>query len=36
VIVDAVVRLVAGTETWSETAARLPKFEGQELDEKVA
>jgi hypothetical protein len=36
VIVDAVVRLVAGTETWNETAARLPKFEGQELDEKAA
>jgi glycyl-tRNA synthetase len=35
-IVEAVVRLVAGTETWSQTAARLPKFEGQELEEKQA
>lgn len=31
-IVEAIVRLVEGTETWSQTAARLPKFEGQELE----
>lgn len=31
-IVEAIVRLVEGTETWSQTSARLPKFEGQELE----
>jgi glycyl-tRNA synthetase len=30
-IVEAVVRLINGTETWDQTLARLPKFEGQEL-----
>lgn len=31
-IVEAIVRLVEGTETWSQTSARLPKFEVQELE----
>jgi glycyl-tRNA synthetase len=31
-IIEAVVRLVKGTETWSQISARLPKFEGQELE----
>ena len=31
-IVMAVVRIVNGTETWSEISERLPKFEGQELE----
>lgn len=29
-IVEAIVRLIEGTETWSQTLERLPKFEGQE------
>jgi glycyl-tRNA synthetase len=33
-IIEAIVRLVKGTETWSQVSARLPKFEGQELEEK--
>jgi glycyl-tRNA synthetase len=31
-IVEAIVRLVKGTETWDQVAARLPEFTGQELD----
>ena len=31
-IIDAILRLVKGTETWSQISARLPKFEGQELE----
>jgi glycyl-tRNA synthetase len=31
-IVEAVVKLVEGSETWSQTVERLPKFEGQELE----
>jgi glycyl-tRNA synthetase len=31
-IVEAVLRLVNGTETWSQVYERLPKFEGQDLD----
>lgn len=31
-IVDAIVGLVKGTETWSQVYERLPKFEGQELE----
>jgi glycyl-tRNA synthetase len=31
-IVDAIVRLVNGTETWSQTSTRLPEFKGQELE----
>jgi len=30
-IVEAVVRVIKGTETWNQISARLPKFEGQEL-----
>jgi glycyl-tRNA synthetase len=32
-IVEAIAHLVDGTETWSQVAERLPKFEGQELQE---
>jgi glycyl-tRNA synthetase len=31
-IVEAIVRLVEGKESWSEITARLPKFEGQEVE----
>ncbi|KAI9706910.1 MAG: Glycine--tRNA ligase 1, mitochondrial [Bogoriella megaspora] len=31
-IVEAIVQFVQGTENWSQISARLPKFEGQELD----
>jgi glycyl-tRNA synthetase len=31
-IIEAILRLVNGTERWSEVVERLPKFEGQELD----
>ena len=31
-IVEAILRLVKGSETWSQTYERLPKFEGQELE----
>jgi glycyl-tRNA synthetase len=31
-IVDAIVSLVDGSETWAQVYERLPKFEGQELD----
>jgi glycyl-tRNA synthetase len=34
-IVNAILNLtVSCTETWDDVAKRLPKFEGQELDEK--
>jgi glycyl-tRNA synthetase len=32
-IVAAIVSLVNGKEQWSDVAARLPKFEGQEAEE---
>jgi glycyl-tRNA synthetase len=32
-IVDSIVSLVNGDETWEAVAKRLPKFEGQGLDE---
>lgn len=31
-IAQAVANIVRGEETWSDVAARLPKFEGQEVD----
>ena len=31
-VMEAVVCLIKGTETWSQISARLPKFEGQELE----
>jgi glycyl-tRNA synthetase len=31
-IVEAIMRIVQGTETWSQISARLPKFESQELE----
>jgi len=32
-ITAAITNLVSGKEQWSDVAARLPKFEGQEVDE---
>ena len=31
-IIDAVVNMVDGSETWEDVAKRLPKFEGQDLE----
>lgn len=31
-ITKAISSLVSGKEKWSDVAARLPKFEGQEVD----
>lgn len=31
-IIKAIASLVNGTERWTDVAARLPKFEGQEVD----
>jgi glycyl-tRNA synthetase len=31
-ITTAITNLVNGKEQWSDVAARLPKFEGQEID----
>jgi hypothetical protein len=31
-ICDAVLNLVAGSETWQDVAKKLPTFEGQEVD----
>jgi glycyl-tRNA synthetase len=31
-IAQAISNIVKGEETWSDVAARLPKFEGQEVD----
>ena len=32
-IVSAITSLVHGKEQWADVAARLPKFEGQEVEE---
>jgi glycyl-tRNA synthetase len=31
-ITKAISALVSGTEQWADVAARLPKFEGQEVE----
>jgi len=31
-IIKAISNVVNGSEKWSDVAARLPKFEGQEVD----